>query len=613
MRLGPEDPKNWQGFLDLVQPPPGYRLAAALGTTFGLSLEALTAALLTMRDADGEELAGNPVAATIAITRLRDRVRVLVHPATTTGPSAGRGAYAFLALLDRLAIEMPMKTALFHPKVWALRFEHVGHPRPGRPAEIGRVVVGSRNLTASTSFELAAVFEGAVATAQESPSSFGRDVQRALREWMTATGARFPESVWRLPDFIGTLAFDVPREAETALRLRWQGGGARPLVQALPSRLERVLIVSPFLQPGFLDDMLGRTTSLQVVSLPESLDGLPDETLAALEARAEQQGTPALYQVESHEAGDDAFIEGVHAKLLLASGPGSQDVTFIGSANATGPGWGLGATANVEAMVEMRPGVDFDGFVKDFIRPNKSTVHPWLSEYARTADRVIDPERELERQALAALREAARIGLVIRYDANQRELELVSQRDLALPPWVFEGGLTFSVSPMLLSEGGSGWRPIDNVLLGNCRFPDIPLSKVTAFVVLKARSGTFERQRLVMGRLDVSDAVLDQRDEAVSTEILRTADPAMVLSALVRGLAHVSSGRGESRGLRSGASLGELLGETTLERLLQAVAVEPGLIKDIRLLLGPLYGDALLKLCSDLEDAVGPAHGEVAP
>ena len=31
--LDPRDRKSWQGFLDLLQPPVGYRLSAALGTS----------------------------------------------------------------------------------------------------------------------------------------------------------------------------------------------------------------------------------------------------------------------------------------------------------------------------------------------------------------------------------------------------------------------------------------------------------------------------------------------------------------------------------------------------------------------------------------------------
>jgi hypothetical protein len=52
-----------------------------------------------------------------------------------------------------------------------------------------------------------------------------------------------------------------------------------------------------------------------------------------------------------------------------------------------------------------------------------------------------------------------------------------------------------------------------------------------------------------------------------------------------------------------GASLRELLAETTLERLLQAVAMDFSLLNEMRLLLGPLHGQAMMKLCEDLEEA----------
>ena len=73
-----------------------------------------------------------------------------MHPATVSGPSANAGSNRFIALLDRLIVEVQPTSGLFHPKLWAIRFEHIGPPRDGRPAEIGRVLVGSRNLTRST-------------------------------------------------------------------------------------------------------------------------------------------------------------------------------------------------------------------------------------------------------------------------------------------------------------------------------------------------------------------------------------------------------------------------------------------------------------------------------
>ena len=176
-------------------------------------------------------------------------------------------------------------------------------------------------------------------------SEVGADVARALREWLTGTGAHYPEAVWRMPSFIESLVFvDVPHEAKDTLRFRWQGMGQKSLANALPKRFERAVVVSPFIQPDFVTSLLDRTNTLHIVSIPESLDGLPDETIAALDARAEAQKSPVLYQVAAHGNPDDSHIDGIHAKALLIEDQQKRSATFVGSANATAPELGSGRT-----------------------------------------------------------------------------------------------------------------------------------------------------------------------------------------------------------------------------------------------------------------------------
>src|SRR4051812_32306393 len=105
MTLDPRDRKSWQGFFDLLQPPAGYRLAAAVGTSFGLSLDATMAALLAMSDADGEELVEEPVTGVIAAPRLATKVRVLVHPATIAGGPRSASSRV-VTLLDRVILQV---------------------------------------------------------------------------------------------------------------------------------------------------------------------------------------------------------------------------------------------------------------------------------------------------------------------------------------------------------------------------------------------------------------------------------------------------------------------------------------------------------------------------
>jgi hypothetical protein len=139
------------------------------------------------------------------------------------------------------------------------------------------------------------------------------------------------------------------------------------------------------------------------------------------------------------------------------------------------------------------------------------------------------------------------------------------------------------------------------------------VDKLSAFVALRAESQepVLTRERFVVARLEVEEEILDERDQTVRTDILATVDPAVVLNALVRGLAHVREGAGtgthagsQSRGFSA------LLAETTLERLLQAVALDPALVGELRLLLGPIHGEPLLKLCSDVEEVIRRVHAE---
>jgi hypothetical protein len=226
---------------------------------------------------------------------------------------------------------------------------------------------------------------------------------------------------------------------------------------------------------------------------------------------------------------------------------------------------------------------------------------------------------EAERKMLAAIRQIAALELVLSYSDREQCLTLSCGSPKALSRYATatDPAVEFTVAPLLLTEEPGAWRPLVDLASGGCRFDAVALDKVTAFVALRARSKepALERTRLVLGRLDMSDADLDKRDEAVRSDIMATADPAAVLSALVRGFAHFrstspSAERGRGHGTKT---LHQLLGDATLERLLQAVAVEPGLITEMRLLLGPAGGADLQKLCDDLEAVVHRVRAEFVP
>ena len=291
MTLDPRERKSWQGFLDLLQPPAGYRLSAALGTSFGLSIDALTAALLTMSDTDGEALAGGAGCGGDGYHPPAQQGRVLVHP--------GRSPVVPTQALDdswRCSTAWSSRSRLT-PACSIRRCGRFGStgssarlrrcPRHGggwlSPAATCR-----RRRPLNSAPYSRHLWHQVVMQHLRLRSTWAA----ALQAWMSTGNVRVPEVVWQLPRFVRRLALDIPYEARDGLRLRWQGPERKPLATFVPARLERALIVSPFVRPDFVSALVERTRHLQLVSTPEALDALDDATHARLDARREAQGSP---------------------------------------------------------------------------------------------------------------------------------------------------------------------------------------------------------------------------------------------------------------------------------------------------------------------------------
>jgi hypothetical protein len=384
----------------------------------------------------------------------------------------------------------------------------------------------------------------------------------------------------------------------------------------LPARAKRVLVVSPFVQPDFAQMLVARSDELQLVGTREAIDALDEDTVSSMQRLAPRKGLPALYHVTDLQDPDDpegGYIDGVHAKLVIAEKEDGTSVTFVGSANATGPGWGLSGTGNVEAMVEMRPGIGIDRFVSAFIRESKAKVHPWIAEYDRSDKTDVDPESEMERLLLRALREAATLKFTMAYDGDAQELRLSVQLP-ARAQWLSERGCEYFAVPLLLSDRPDAWTPLRDLAATPRLFHTTPIERVTSFVAIRASSTNppMERTRLALARLELSEDALNQRDDAIRHEIIASADPAAVLNALVKGLAFLPAGTGTERaGRRNGGhTLQQVLADASLEGLLQAVALQPDLVHEMRQLLGSLDGP-FRQLCDDLEHVVARVRSEV--
>ena len=132
---------------DTLRPPEGYRFDCAVGTTFTLDLLALLSVPLafTFRDPeDGDgQLASDPLALLESARRHASRTVLFCHGGQTGVPRPGQSALAFLeqSVVTALPPARNGAQGVFHPKIWALRYQADGMPTRYR------LVCQSRNVT----------------------------------------------------------------------------------------------------------------------------------------------------------------------------------------------------------------------------------------------------------------------------------------------------------------------------------------------------------------------------------------------------------------------------------------------------------------------------------
>jgi hypothetical protein len=560
-------------FTDALRPPPGFVLGACIGTTFSLDFELFTAVLLAFVGADVEEPLNNAPAVLTSVARLRSRLRVFVNGGSLHPPATTNRLYA---LYDRILRPKAVDGGAFHPKVWVLRFDPVARPERHSVEPVYRLLTASRNVTDSGCWELGAVFEGSRRTGTQ---KFGSDVAAFCRK--VAASRDLPKALWKLIEELKYVEFVAPREAAQGLRFDWQWPGDRVLMNRLPRTMSRVLLISPFLRADFLRRLCDRTGALTLVSTQDELDQLSDEMHERL--------ADARVFVVSAEADEEAPSLDLHAKLLAWESEGVSE-TLIGSANATGPGWGCGPNVNCEAMVSLNPGLGIDAVVKAFVAPAKDQLQPWIDKYVRQSA-VADPEREAAKRLEHFKRHLRADQIRGEYDPVKKTLRLLAPSSAGEQTWPAD--MRSEIVPLLQRDQTA--RADYRLVYGpGAAFQGIELEDVAAFayvVVWSEHQRDVELAFVVQFELNLGALEADERDKAVNARLLEGVDAHSLLLDVLSGLPGGTSrpaGGGQQSGVWKAGD--PLLRRATIERILEACTADPSRIHEV---------EAVLAACGD--------------
>ena len=363
-------PTNRLMLVDAMQPPSGFRFESAMAVTFTLDLRALLAIPAALAfaaggstspqasgDADTASTTGSSHEPIELIHALRSHAGKLTvfSQAGEIGLPPSRRVFAFL---ERAVVPVTApRGGIVHPKVWVIRYESMGGESNGdgthsdTPDRSLRVLVASRNLTFDASWDTVLRLDETMESGGVGLEPVG-ELFMGLLGMAPRTAGKALEShrqrVSSLVEALNQARFQLPAGVDD-LKTHVLGLGTVPA--PLPRDATRSLIISPFVSDRFFTAVYPTAVG-ELVSRPESLDGLAPETLARV-TKVHSFDDGSATELDANDDRRSRFdpgrpLVGLHAKIF-AFEKGEQAQVFLGSANAVGAAF----NSNVEILVEL--------------------------------------------------------------------------------------------------------------------------------------------------------------------------------------------------------------------------------------------------------------------
>lgn len=532
--LGPEDRRL---FLDALRPPPGYELDQAVGTTYSLDLTSLLAAplgfALFYRESSDGQVIVDPIALIEAVRRYADRVTVFCQAGQIAISREYRAIFTYLEG-SVCEVRPAVPDAIFHPKVWVMRYV-----RPGDGVRSFRLLCLSRNLTFDRAWDTILRLDGEEREGSNAGLDLARFIARLSDLAVRPLAAVQRDVVAALARELRDVVFEPPEGFDrVAFWPMGVGGDRDPLAQG---RIDRLLVISPFLTAGMAQTLGRRGTRNILISRPEAFDRV-GATAVARYAETLVMNPMAISGANESEASDDADQEvssaptdeaiaerpdvelrGLHAKLYVADAPYRGRV-WTGSANATDAAFG----GNVEFMVELEGRKAVCG-VDAFVGDRKDGVGlPKLLEPYRPANNAPEPPTEgenLERRLDLIRRRLAGRAFTMRIAAADSDTfalraEVAAGTGDDAPGWwdsTVEDAVV-RVRPLTLGAAYATPLTFDEGIAG-AAFGDVTFERLTSFVVvdLELRTGRERAEAMFVVNAELVGAPADRRQRTIVT------------------------------------------------------------------------------------------------
>ena len=580
------DTKDRVNYGDLLLPPDGYVLNFAIGTTYSLDLESLTAVCLALGLAEetGGALLQNPVSMLNAIQKVSEKLLIFCEAGQIKMP--GKPSSLSL-LLEKMIVPVALPKArginhypAFHPKTWVLQYVNAQGDYHYRFAVL------SRNLTFDRSWDISFAMDSSKTTnapEKTKPIISFLDFLRSQVRTERVRDARTKRSAIRkLQDALEGVSFTTDtKEFGDNFEIMPLGIGASgynmnsdPLfcqTQWMADySFHELVVFSPFIS-GSLIEYWNKPEH----SLTDTTRTLITRKSELSKITSEQSNRFQIYTlkddiVDGEESVSDEGTEkqkqDIHAKIYLRRKYSEVDL-YLGSMNATYSA----VNKNVEMMVRLRTKNRYYNraqFLWDlFCGAPDNKQNPFrLTDVTEAKE---DPQQETATQLEQIIKAVCRLPM----KASVTELGGKYDISLEVCGQIPEGNI--SITPFRRNVP----LPLENTMC----FRQLDILQVSEFYMVRVETDDLTVDRIIMVP---TTGIPEERENAVVNSVVKDQRTFVEYVAFVLGDSYLLSVM-EERSLANGGSWGG--GRDSLpalyEKMLKTALEEPERIGEIGYLL----------------------------
>jgi hypothetical protein len=422
-------------FQEALKPPFGYQIDAIIGTTYSLDLLALLTIPLSLtiydyQDQDGR-LQLDPLKVFEAVRRHADKITLFSQAGQIQVPRRFRSVFTYIEE-SIVEVQAPNPDGVFHPKVWICRYKAETQP------VCYKVIILSRNLTFDKSWDVMLVLDGVLKTRKNAFSlnhPLGNFVDCLPCLAVRPVSSSILERIDLIQYELRRVVFELPKPFEEIKF--WPLGIPGHNHWPFAERMDRTLVVSPFLSGSFLHKIGQQGNKHILVTREESLAAIEPTDIAKFQSIYVLHDTSIPEITDTFEPLEHEEIDreqsssnhyGLHAKLFVADNGWDAHV-WMGSANATVHAF----EKNVEFLVELQGKKSRCGIDKVLGRlEDKNSLLRLLREFAKDDVGIVTNENQEKLQLEKQLERVRRLIASSNFYVEVKKLKDTNEYTLIL-------------------------------------------------------------------------------------------------------------------------------------------------------------------------------------